>query len=613
MKNLSIGKKLIITFLIVLILCTGSLVLSVVYGVNAISNSFTGFYNGPFRTCQYTFDLENSIQTGEKNIAYALLEDNKGNIDQYQKNIDTAYTGVTSDIAFLKNNLTLQLDRTKLSQIIQRQTKMKDARQEIFINIKDGNYKTAVDIYNQRYAPVADEVYKLSTDLTESVKTVGDGYYTTAKATETRGIMIIVISGVLSIIIAIALCIYIIRSIVKPVKEIEVAAKLLSQGKLDADVEYKSKDEIGMLSESIRTLISNFRGYISNISDVLGNISKGDMTITIDKEYVNDFSPIKESMEFIISSLNDILSQISMSSDQVASGSEQMSASAQALSQGTTEQASSAEELAASINEVSEKVKQNSLSAQQAKANMEDTTNQIIQGNEQMKKLVASMDEIANTSSEIQKIIKTIDDIAFQTNILSLNAAVEAARAGEAGKGFAVVADEVRNLANKSAMAAKDTTSLIQTTLIAIEKGDKMVTETGKYLDQISKKAADVSKLVDNIAESSQAQSTSIEQINIGVNQISSVIQTNSATAEESAASSEELSAQANMLKSMISQFKLKDSYDTDTPVTEEQNIEKDNDIDSDEDADIDADTENDKTDLNVDSDDEADGKYLNI
>lgn len=263
-------------------------------------------------------------------------------------------------------------------------------------------------------------------------------------------------------------------------------------------------------------------------------------------------------MEQIIVSLNDTLLQISTASHQVAAGSEQMSAGAQALSQGATEQASSIEELAASITEVSEMIRQNASHAQQASNNMDETTLGIEHGDQQMQNLVVAMNEIERTSGEIERIIKTIDDIAFQTNILSLNAAVEAARAGEAGKGFAVVADEVRNLASKSAEAAKETTVLIQSTLAAIKNGSAMVTETGKSLDQISDKAQIVNELVKKIAEASDTQASSIQQINVGINQISSVVQTNSATAEESAASSEELSAQAETLKTLVSHFKLK-------------------------------------------------------
>ncbi|BAK97930.1 methyl-accepting chemotaxis protein [Oscillibacter valericigenes Sjm18-20] len=372
-----------------------------------------------------------------------------------------------------------------------------------------------------------------------------------------RGILLFAWSLIACVII-IWLGTFMIKSIIKPLSEIEFAAKQAASGKLDATISFSSRDEIGTLAENIRTLIGNLRLYISDIARVVGSIADGDMTVSTGVEYPNDFQPIKGSLEKIVISIDTLLKQMQTSSKQVAGGAEQISSGAQALAQGAAEQASSAEELAASINEISEKVQQNADHAQNAGTEMDKTTNGIKQGNEHMKKLVCAMDSIEETSKQIQTIIKVIDDIAFQTNILALNAAVEAARAGEAGKGFSVVADEVRNLAGKSADAAKNTTSLIQDTLLAIENGDSMAKNAGKALDKIAEQAEVMDLIIRNITQTSEAQAGALEQINTAVSQVSSVIQTNSATAQESAAASEELAAQAETLQELIAGFQLR-------------------------------------------------------
>jgi methyl-accepting chemotaxis protein len=431
-------------------------------------------------------------------------------------------------------------------------------RHNLFQYVEQKRKNLALSIYQTQYVPMAKEIQNLAIEISQAVEAVGNDYYENARATEINATLFVLVFFGASIAIIVVLCAYLIHSILNPVREVENAAKSLAAGKLDVEVQYTSKDEMGSLAESIRILIQNLREYIIDISQILGHIAKGDMTVRVEREYQNDFLPIRHSMEEIISSLNTMLAQIDASSQQIASGSQQMASGAQALSQGSVQQAGSVEQLAASLSEILQKVKQNTDNAQQASVNVIDTEQELGRGNEQMKKLMEAMNEMANQSSRIQKIIKTIDDIAFQTNILSLNAAVEAARAGSAGKGFAVVAEEVRNLANKSAQAAKDTSELIQSTLAAIENGEEMADETEKALEAVLQKAQTVSQLVQDIAEASQAQADSIEEINVGVSQISNIIHTNSATAEESAASSQELSAQADMLKSLVSQFKLK-------------------------------------------------------
>lgn len=560
MKNLSIRKKLTVTFGIVLILYAGALVIALLLGMRTVSNSFQEFYTGPHQVVYASVDLRRALQIVEKDILKLINETDVNERQKHQEELTKATTDFTANLTFLKENVTTQENRDRVDSILAKQQELATIREEIYDNIDRNSTGNAYRAYSAQYAPLANEIRDMAIAISDTANEVGDRYYNNAKSTQVKVTVIVEAYFVFTMLIAITLCAYIIRSITKPLSEVEAAAKLVAEGKLDAQVRYTSKDEMGSLANSIRTLISGLNGYISDIAEVLGKIASGDITVTVEKDYQNDFAPIKQSMQYIITALNDTLAQISQSSEQVAAGAEQMSAGAQALSQGAAEQASSAEELATSISEVTLSVNQNAQNAQKASQNMAETTTEIERGDQQMRKLVGAMQNIGETSSEIQKIIKTIDDIAFQTNILSLNAAVEAARAGEAGKGFAVVADEVRNLANKSAEAAQNTTNLIQTTLAAIKNGDQMVTETEKSLQQIADRAKAAAQLVEQIAEASDHQAKSIEQINIGIDQISSVIQTNSATAEESAASSEELSAQAVTLQSLIANFKLKDT-----------------------------------------------------
>jgi len=409
---------------------------------------------------------------------------------------------------------------------------------------------TAMDQTNYGYlSTVGDTGWTIATGLPEKE------FNSTYNALQTSVLAIFIFA----LLILIGVILLVSRSIINPLKKLTNVAGKIADGDLDVEVKISSTDETGQVAEAIlRTVdrLKQYIQYIDEVSAVLDQIALGNLVFELQCDYVGEFSKIKVSLENIKSTLIKTFSGIAVSADQVASGSDQVASASQALAQGATEQASAIEQLSASITEISNQVNQNATHASDANRLANSSSSEVERGNEHMHKLISAMAEISESSNEIGKIIKTIEDIAFQTNILALNAAVEAARAGAAGKGFAVVADEVRNLASKSAQAAKSTTALIENSVSSVNNGTKIANETAQSLHTIIDGVNKTSVLIDEISKATSEQATSIHQVSLGVDQISSVVQTNSATSEESAASSEELNSQAQLLKDMIRKFK---------------------------------------------------------
>ncbi len=354
-----------------------------------------------------------------------------------------------------------------------------------------------------------------------------------------------------------AVVIAVTRVQLKPLKDISAVTKRIAQGELSATFDYNSSDEIGQLCSDFAECTETTRRYISDISEKLNRLAHGDFTVQITVDYIGDYQPIKESMTNIIMSMRKTLHNIESASVQVNQSATHVAQSSAVLAQGVSNQTDTIRKLSDDMTAIIDRVHENDKNTHEARKLANNAKRKIEESSREMDRLLAAMSEISQISAETAKIVKTIDDIAFQTNILALNASVEAARAGAAGKGFTVVADEVRVLANKSAEAANRTSALIEQTANAIAEGAKLADSTAKSLSGAVADTVKVDKNISRISDTTQLESTYMDNVFSNINAISEIIGITSDSAQSGAASSEELSGQAVVLSGLISEFRL--------------------------------------------------------
>jgi methyl-accepting chemotaxis protein len=559
MKDLPLRKKLFKSFMIIAILGSLASVISLIflqiiaYKYNYAINNY-GFSQG--EVGKLGIKVENSYSIVRD---IAMLEDE--NFDETRKtNVKDSINLYSEEI----NQLMLSIEKTNTTKFEKEEfEKIKNDINEyepirnrvLELGLEKKN-KQAAQIMKSQASPI---VEVLTVDISQLLEIKIDNCNSLIERLKIlRIISIIMILVCIGITLGLTtfLSRYITNFISEPIEKMNKIAKQMSEGNLDVSIDMESKDEIGELANSFSKMLVTLKGYITEISYVLGCISKGNLNVSTKEPYKGNFIEIKTSLHNILLSLNEVFSDINDATHQVTGSADQVSSISKVLSQGTIEEASSIQQLSASMIEINEKVQSTAKNAINTNSITTSLVENIEKSNYQMNEMLYAMNEIEKSSKDIKNIIKAIDYISEQTNLLALNAAIEAARAGEAGKGFSVVADEVRNLANQSAKAAKQTTKLIEDSISVVSTGKILAHNTAETLIGVVENVNKATELVATIALASENQAQSIKQVNDGIFQITDVVQKTSSIAEQSATASDELINQANMLNNMMKRFK---------------------------------------------------------
>ena len=502
-----------------------------------------------------------NVNAAARNIREMALNKDTSSYDNYEQTVEKLLSEVDSELQILKK--TEVLSDENYEEYSSALSDWGEIGYSIMEEIKNGNDENATDAILNDCTPALNKVVEIAIKLDE---------LTDEASSETvRNIVVCTVAGFVVIIVCLIRAFTLTRktskrvleTILEPLHAIEDVATELTEGNLHSTLEYHSDDEIGRLAHSMRKSIRILGTYVDDIDRSMKLFSEGNFDVHPEVEWRGDFVGILNSFMAFQASMAGTIKRIQNVSNEVSGAAEQVASSSNDLADGATNQAAVVEELTATVTGVSEQVEKNSQSAKEISGKVDELGNAISESNGKMREMVDSMHEISEASNEIDKIITTINEIASQTNLLALNASIEAARAGEAGKGFAVVANQVNVLADQSAQAAKESATLIETSVKAVEKGMVIAGQTAAQLEEVAENSKVITTEVTNIAETLETQTTEIKQINEGIEQINDVVQTNSATSEECAAASQEMSSEAESLREMIRKFKVAEDKKT--------------------------------------------------